>query len=160
MMLSDTLCEKALPYFPSNDNPFHPSSNLLSQFTERDPSHPQTKRLLSTSSTSSTSTSSDLEAQFNYRFQKTSWRQRTVAYLVLVLAIFVWLMLIVGVLVMTDNLVPGALQSYNKIKDMGIELANSKFEIDGLKAQVASLWGFVNQMSRGQKGGEEGQGAE
>lgn len=142
--ITETQCEKGTPYSPITDSPFHNSSNP--------PPQPSDLPILTTKSIKAES--SDIEAQDKYHFKKSIWRQRIVAYLVLGIAVFVWLMLIVGVLVLTDNFLPGALRSYHILKNMGAELANAKFEVAGLQAQVGTLWQFVNQMRSFQKEGE------
>ncbi|KAF1845114.1 uncharacterized protein K460DRAFT_354965 [Cucurbitaria berberidis CBS 394.84] len=144
--IAETECEKTAPYITTSDSPFLNASNAPPQTS--DLPHSQVKQFLAGSSIES---ESDVEAQHTARFKRTNWKKRVVAYLVLALAIFVWLMLIVGVLVMTDNFIPGALRSYQVLKDMGAELANAKFEVAGLKAQVATLWQYVNQKHSFQK---------
>ncbi|CAO2655602.1 Nn.00g044050.m01.CDS01 [Neocucurbitaria sp. VM-36] len=133
----------------TNESPFHNTSNASLQ--RSDQTCHSTKEFISNVRTTS---ESDIEAQDKSHPTKSHWRQRLVAYLVLFIAIFVWLMLIVGVLVLTDNFLPGALRSYHMLKDMGVELANVRFEVAGLKAQVGTLWQYVNGMRSVEKGEE------
>ncbi|KAH7350473.1 hypothetical protein BKA66DRAFT_575669 [Pyrenochaeta sp. MPI-SDFR-AT-0127] len=136
-------CDKGSPNDNLNGHPDHVFYVIPSQSTDS---------VSSNLADSKPSKTADIEAQHDLTpFKKVSWKYRIIAYIILVVVIFIWLLLIVGVLVVTDNFFPGVLRSYHMLKDMSTELSNARYEIAGLKAQVATLyqstgrWGSIQK---------------
>lgn len=100
----------------------------------------------------------DIENQYpvdsTKKTSKTSWRETITAYTILFVAIVFYFFLIMGVMVLTDWLIPTALPSYNKLKELGAELANAKFELAGLQAQMKILYQAINHVGSVEKAGE------
>lgn len=94
----------------------------------------------------------DIESQYNDEFgHRTPWKQKIIIYSVVFLSLVLWLLLIMSVLVLTDTLFPTALRSYHKLKELGIELANTKFELAEVKSQISMLYQSVKHMTSIQK---------
>lgn len=104
-----------------------------------------------TSYNSSANYRSDIESQsfsdYTSSSSKASWREMLTAYTILFVVIVFYLLLVVGVMVLTDWLFPGVLQLYHKLKELGAELANTTFELAGLKTQLSLLYQSINRVS-------------
>lgn len=134
---------------PTNDNPFdnvHAISPPSTPKSSKAPPPPSKEPLVS---------EDDIEAQHDAAHPTTvSWKRRALAWVALIFVIFLWLLLIVAVLVLTDNFLPGLLRSYHMMKDMSAELANAKSEIFGLQTKVATLYQRIGGWRSVQKAGE------
>ncbi|CBX91644.1 predicted protein [Plenodomus lingam JN3] len=89
----------------------------------------------------------DIEGQHDSGFPtRSSWRSKLKEYAMLFAIVVVWMLLIMGVLVLTDTLFPTALRSYHRFKEMGVELANTKFELEALKVQMLGVYRSVERV--------------
>lgn len=141
-------CEKSSPYDNMSASHDHDHYGTLPHSTDAQ----KQSNASSTKPHSKPSENADIEAQHGLgRFNKVSWKYRVVAYIILAAVIFIWLLLILAVLVLTDNFFPGALRSYHMLKDLSIELSSARLEIAGLKAQMATLYQSVGRWGSLQK---------
>lgn len=154
---STTLNEKQpQPESPTtaSDNPFHNMHAIPPSPTPTTPSQTPTKP------NDAEPTACDIEAQQSSAYTaKSTWKHRALAYSALVFVLIIWLLLCMGVLVMTDNFIPGVLRSYHMLKDMGAELKNVRFEMDGLRAQMGVLYQRIGKWNSVEKVGSAGQGS-
>lgn len=90
----------------------------------------------------------DVEGQRDAEFHTgaPSWREKLVEYTLLFLIILVWMLLIMGVLILTDTLFPAALRSYHKLKELREGLTEMNFELEALKAKMFGLYQSVGQV--------------
>ncbi|KAH9864383.1 hypothetical protein J1614_010317 [Plenodomus biglobosus] len=90
----------------------------------------------------------DIEGQRDVEFHTgaPSWREKLVEYTLLFLIILVWMLLIMGVLILTDTLFPTALRSYHKLKELRAGLAETNFELEALKAKMFGLYQSVGHV--------------
>lgn len=90
----------------------------------------------------------DIEAQEEHP-TKPCLRHKAIAYTTLLCVIVTWLLLVAGVLLLTDNLLPTIMQLYHMLQNVKLDLANTEAAIDVLKVQMSQLSGYMdNQNTR------------
>ncbi|KAF2853196.1 hypothetical protein T440DRAFT_548883 [Plenodomus tracheiphilus IPT5] len=90
----------------------------------------------------------DIEGQHDpgFHVRSNSWRNKLVEYTMVFMIFLVWMLLIMGVLILTDTLFPTALRSYYKFKELSAELSNTNFELDALKTQMSTLYQSIGRI--------------
>jgi len=129
--------EKDSPHNTTSDATFHDRRNASPDSLDL-PRKPSTSILCDT----------DIEGQHEqeFPFGIRSLRTKLVERVVIFLVLIIWMLLLMGVLILTDTLFPTALRSYHRMKELRSQLSRTTFELEEIQAQISILQLMVGRM--------------
>lgn len=97
----------------------------------------------------STLCNTDMEGQHDQEFpfgMRSLRRTKFIKCVVIFVVLIAWILLLMGVLILTDTLFPTAVRSYHKLKGLRAQLSEANFELEGLKVQMSMLKQSIGRM--------------